>query len=366
MFSDPFGGKSTLTRVFHWGMILMLTKDEIDELLELPEGKSLDFKEAQYQFVGCKDDVKKSELLKDILAFANTPRLHDAYILIGIREIKGGRSMVIGADSHLEDSAVQQFVNSKTTQPVSFSYEATPYGDVTIGVIKIDREQPRPITIKAKFGVCAPGRALIRRGSSTAEATPEEIFQIASATLTAQSKRHSDLSLFFFDLSEVRQTEEIVASRSLPSVDGKIPKFYSRSIGGSALPSPGENEKFYSDGADYLRQEHQALILAFGLINNGSGSANDIALKLKFKSANNFRIICDLDAVPEPSTYMFAGIKSVHSPVAQVEIERSGEGWSATYMLASTQKDYWGLSPANAESAYWIARSHLLIRRLNE
>ena len=65
----------------------------LEQLLHQPESQFLDFKEAQYPFARA-SDVEKSELLKDVLAFANSWRHTPAYVLIGVREVKGGRSQV--------------------------------------------------------------------------------------------------------------------------------------------------------------------------------------------------------------------------------------------------------------------------------
>ena len=65
----------------------------LEELLNEDEGSTLDFKRDQYPFEGADDDLK-AELLKDILAFVNAWRRTDAYILIGVEEVKGGRSKV--------------------------------------------------------------------------------------------------------------------------------------------------------------------------------------------------------------------------------------------------------------------------------
>ena len=61
----------------------------LEQLLNQPESQFLDFKEAQYPFARA-GDVEKSELLKDVLAFANSWRHTPAYLLIGVREVKGG------------------------------------------------------------------------------------------------------------------------------------------------------------------------------------------------------------------------------------------------------------------------------------
>ena len=83
---------------------------------------TLDFKQNQYPFERA-DEADKSELLKDILAFANTTREDTAYILIGVKEVKGKRNQVVGINQSLDDAQIQQFVNSKTQKPVVFSYQ---------------------------------------------------------------------------------------------------------------------------------------------------------------------------------------------------------------------------------------------------
>jgi len=66
-----------------------------ERLLYEDESTTLDFKKEQYLFVNATEN-EKSELLKDILGFANAWRRVEAYILIGVEEVRGGRSNVIG------------------------------------------------------------------------------------------------------------------------------------------------------------------------------------------------------------------------------------------------------------------------------
>ena len=81
-------------------------------LLHEAEGTSLDFKSTQYPFEQA-TDVEKSELLKDILAFANSWRRTTAYILIGVDEVKGGRSNVVGVAKHLDDAKLDSLVKTR-------------------------------------------------------------------------------------------------------------------------------------------------------------------------------------------------------------------------------------------------------------
>ena len=115
----------------------------LESLLNEDEGTVLDFKAREYPFEAATDD-QKGKLLKDILAMANAWRRIDAYILVGVDEIRGGRSIVVGVTSHFADAALQQFVNSKTQRPLVFSYEAYPFEGKQIGILHIPLQE-RPL-----------------------------------------------------------------------------------------------------------------------------------------------------------------------------------------------------------------------------
>ena len=150
----------------------------MEELLNEDEGSALDFKRDQYPFEKATDE-QKSELLKDILAFANAWRRTDAYILIGGEDVKGGRSNVVGVTSHFDDASIQQFVNSKTNRPVTFSYEVFPFEGVQVGIFHLPL-QDRPIYLKKDFGKLKQREVYIRRSSSTDIADPDEIAKMGT------------------------------------------------------------------------------------------------------------------------------------------------------------------------------------------
>ncbi len=108
----------------------------LESLLYEEESEALDFKVQRYSFSGATDE-QKSELLKDILAFANAWRQTDAHILIGVREVRGGRSIVVGIDpkDHLLNRNLQQFVHRKTNRVVDFWYAPAKFEGVDIGVL---------------------------------------------------------------------------------------------------------------------------------------------------------------------------------------------------------------------------------------
>jgi hypothetical protein len=160
----------------------------LKKLLNQDEGRALDFKRDQYPFSGASPE-DKGELLKDILAFANTPRHEDAFILIGVEEVKGSLHKVVGVTLHPDDASLQQFVNSKTQRPVTFSYETCTFETKSLGVIRIP-PQAGPLHIEKDFGRLKRNVVYIRRGSSTDVATPDEIAGMGSAFIPPVKPHH--------------------------------------------------------------------------------------------------------------------------------------------------------------------------------
>jgi hypothetical protein len=163
---------------------MQITSELIERLLYEEESTTLDFKQGQYPFDNASDE-QKSELLKDILAFANAFRRTDAFILIGVKDVKGGKSRVTGAANQLDDAKVQQFINSKTQQPLTFVYLGFIHDGKPIGVIHIPM-QKRPLYIKKNFGKVEKENVDLRRGSSTAIAKPEEVAQMGADQIITQ------------------------------------------------------------------------------------------------------------------------------------------------------------------------------------
>jgi Schlafen, AlbA_2 len=152
--------------------------DTIEALLWEDESTTLDFKQAQYPFATATDE-QKSEIIKDILAFANAFRRDDAYILLGIHDQPGGRATILGVTNHLDDASLQQLVNTKTNRPVEFSYHALTIDGHKLGAIRIPRQQ-RPTYLKTSYGKLHAQTVYLRHGSSTSTASLEEIARMGT------------------------------------------------------------------------------------------------------------------------------------------------------------------------------------------
>lgn len=150
-----------------------------ERLLHEEETTLLDFKQQQYAFSHATDE-QKSELLKDILGIANAWRRLEAYILIGVADVRGGRANVVGipAGDHLADHSVQQFVNNLVNRPVLFHYEAFSFEEKQVGIFQIEERQARPLYLRRDYGKLKRSEVYVRRGSSTdptKPASPDEI-----------------------------------------------------------------------------------------------------------------------------------------------------------------------------------------------
>jgi hypothetical protein len=173
--------------------------DTIEALLWEDESATLDFKQTQYPFATANDD-QKSEIIKDVLAFANAFRRDDAYVLLGVQEQPGGRATILGVTNHLDDASLQQLVNTKTNRPVEFSYHALTIDGQQIGAIRIPRQQ-RPTYLRKPYGKLQSQAVYVRHGSSTSIASPEEIARMGTDQQPSDQRYNPEIMV----LSELQQ-----------------------------------------------------------------------------------------------------------------------------------------------------------------
>jgi hypothetical protein len=151
----------------------------IRRLLLEGEGSHLDYKEAQYVLTNGAQH-QKAEIVKDVLAMANSWRTEEAFILTGIRERVGEPAEICGLNAHLDDADLQELVNKKTNRPIAFKYAELDVDGLSVGVLCI-AVQRRPFYLTSDFGPLKAGIVYVRRGSSTGIATPDEVIEIGLA-----------------------------------------------------------------------------------------------------------------------------------------------------------------------------------------
>lgn len=180
----------------------------IESLLYEEEGETLDFKRDHYRFGGG-DALAKSELLKDILAFANTRRLDDAHILVGAKGKQGERKTVFGINEDIDEASIQQFVNEKTNRPITFSYKTLAVEGKKVGLYRIP-PQTLPFFVRKDYGIVRQNIVYIRRGSSTAEATPDFLVEFGRKSVEIPKPPDAVLSSDFSYIPSSRNGEDEV------------------------------------------------------------------------------------------------------------------------------------------------------------
>lgn len=224
-----------------------MNAQDIEALLWQGESETLDFKRDQYPFDDATDD-QRSELLKDILAFANAWRTASANILIGVDEVKHGRSIPVGT-LHLLNRTLQTFLKSKVNRPIDFSYQVIEVDGRSVGVIEIPC-QTRPFFLNKKYGKLDANTVYIRRKDITDIANPDEI-----ARMGAMQEVHSQplLEFFFGDLEKRMPAEGVLhfVTRSFEVPDDEeLPAYGQNNAFGVSINN--DNEDFYADTAAYM------------------------------------------------------------------------------------------------------------------
>jgi hypothetical protein len=228
----------------------MTLRETVENLLWEDESSELDFKSAQYPFAGASDD-DKSEILKDLLAFGNAWRRTEAYILIGVEEVRGARSIPRGISDHLGESHIQQLVNSKTNRPLSFSYKIVEIDGASVGVLRVP-VQDRPIYATKTYGRVKADTVYIRRGSSTDIAKPDEIARMTGgAAVAAEVDLTPEVEL------DVRSMKEYVVNVFVKNEGTTSPKNFRVDVqvpDDFAVPTANfEREVRHADGYRYCQ-----------------------------------------------------------------------------------------------------------------
>ncbi len=267
----------------------MISDELLERLRYKGEGADLDFKQAQYRFIGA-GDHEKSELLKDILAMANAYRDQQGYILIGFKDQPPHPAAVVGISSsdHIDDATLQQFVNSKVQPKLDFRYEERLFAGKTVAVITIPKQQ-RPFYLVKDYGKLGKSVVYVRRGSSTDEASPSEVAKMGRDD-TEKGKPHVELyikneqnlplpnsfelNFLYFDPDE------------LPDYENSV----TLSLGGgmfTTMSSPGlSNRSYWRDAAYYHSVLNRLIQVRLSLTNRSTFSLTDAKLEVTCTSSN--------------------------------------------------------------------------------
>ena len=300
----------------------MVNKELLDALRYKSEGTDRDFKSEQYRFAGG-NDFEKSEMLKDILAIANAWRDGTGYILLGFKDNRPNLAEVVGVAENIDDSRLQQFVNSKVTPKLTFRYEEHLYEGQTVGVIAIPK-QKRPFSITNDYGRLKGKMVYVRRGSSTEMAEPIEVGAMALAdagrgevrlnlqVLTPENEPLPDS----FALSYLRFTED------LPDFESHAPA--SSGPFGIHVPQISvvrDNEDFWREYSEYTRVHLGHIQTQFVLRNMSDTQLSNAKLEVTVEPLDKqgFQMLDsdDLPSMPEAQWNPLRNVRSLPEMLTQ-------------------------------------------------
>ena len=146
--------------------IYMDFEDEVKEMIDChQEGEYLDFKEDDYH------KENKDELIKDIVALANSHSDRNKYIIIGVIEENNVCKKIKGIDKNTirDEADFQQIVNTYIYENLIVNYKVIPIEEKDVLVIQIPaiNNVNRPFMLKKQIGKWKENEILIRKGSMT-------------------------------------------------------------------------------------------------------------------------------------------------------------------------------------------------------
>ncbi|MCW2292426.1 hypothetical protein M2262_002476 [Pseudomonas sp. BIGb0408] len=177
---------------------------------------------------------------------------------------------VVGIQESIDDSQIQQFVHGKVKPKLTFRYEEHLYEGKTIGAIIIPK-QKRPFYLANPYGKLKSNVVYVRRGSSTDEAEPVEIIEMAKedsgrgnlkVSLSVLAPENTNLPRSFAHtyLQLVEDFPDFEMSRK-PRGPFDPPVF-------SSLER--DNGDFWREYAEYLQMQEALITMRFALTNESA------------------------------------------------------------------------------------------------
>lgn len=294
----------------------MSTIELVNTLLYEEESSTLDFKSEQYKFIR-ESEENKAKLLKDIIAFANAWRHSDAHILVGVQEVKGGKSIITGITEDLDDAQLQQFVNNKINYPIEFSYVTLEIEEKKIGLITIPSSK-RPVFLKRGFSKLCANTVYVRRGSSTDIASPDEIAEMGARDNAEVIKSPKVQPLLVYGEYDEKKSCSVDIYFSLPIIPNldAFPLYKMKQYGvivrTPVLVDSVTNGNYYSDFATYFKKNESTAFIKFGIRNNGNMVARDVRAVVVFHNLPVGSSVFHERHLPEtPNNLNFAKIQKI-------------------------------------------------------
>lgn len=182
----------------------------------------------------------------------------------------------IAEADHIDDASIQQFVNSKLHKKLDFLYEEKIFQNKAVGILSIPK-QKRPFTLKADYGGLRSNVAYVRRGSSTDEATAEEIIKM-DAEDSGRGKPKLELAILGPDSQPLPEqaTRRFLRFKKLPD--------FGYANQGYGVMMLAANRDYWRDAAEYLEAKEACIQIKLSLANRSSFALTHTKLEVSVDS----------------------------------------------------------------------------------
>lgn len=245
-------------------------EDEVKEMIDChQECDYLDFKEYDYQ------PSHKSELIKDILALANSHSIRNKYIIIGIAEENNVCKEIMGVDiGHIRDEAeFQQIINTYIYENLIVNYKLMKMNDKDILIIQIpaSNNANRPFMVKKQIDRLKENEIYIRRGSTTGLASKKDLEYMMgskkSSNLVLKSYQNGELSNKIL-LAEVKTKIEEYRKKKFDNLRDKVNKIMNL-----------KGKKFSFNTSDFILLNNESVEFDSNKKSNIKSGLDDLGIK---------------------------------------------------------------------------------------
>ena len=276
---------------------------------------------------------------------ANGDKSSDGFLIVGAEEVRGARANVVGITTHLGESDLQQFVNSKLQKPLRFSYEVVTCDGVLLGVIHVPL-QDGWFYLKSDYGKLRRNIVYYRQGSSTAEMSPDEFERRCTRRLAKEDQPTLELQFAHIERPTVpggRLHKEVVGIRAKINVRYSSPELEAL-VNELSPPAPrlavSHEHEYFQRFAKFVRYGLLVSPLGFVLTNAGSVTATDIRVHLSTKHVDGLLILPEDKYPSRPLNTAMLGsgmggafASHVHFSRKDIVVSQSGDDYCIEWTL---------------------------------
>jgi len=267
------------------------------------ENTKLDFKLEQYP-IG-KGEIKKSEFLKDMCAFANLASLEDKFIIIGVEEKNGVTVGFKQIEQVYDQASYQQFLNENIEPEINFEYKEIVHQENRLAYFRLFGNNNRPYLFKKDYkdnllkgSHYRAGSGFIRTGTSTRElkrADFDKIYAQRFETADRSNDVEFNLKIGGFKSTELRASyykhlQVDVTNLSNKSIDLDVEaRIYNNKLMTSICAQNLEHKLYterreksmwaYTSKLDQMMPLHVLMDMGIDFKNNGSYTSYNIKPK---------------------------------------------------------------------------------------